>query len=55
MKAAGAGRLVLTHHEPLRTDEQLDNIYDNVLRAAGKMDIDPEKIILSKEHMEISL
>jgi hypothetical protein len=55
MKAADAARLVLTHHEPLRTDEQLDAIYDDVCRAAEKIDVDPKKITMSKEGMEISL
>ena len=54
-KAAGADRLVLTHHEPLRTDEQLDEIYVNVCRTAQEMGMDPEKIVMSKEGMELSI
>ncbi len=47
--------MVLTHHDPMRTDDALDNIQARVRQAAGKKGIDPEKIFVAMEGMEISV
>ena len=47
-----AGKIVLTHHEPCRTDEDLDAIFD---RLQGEFtDIGPE-IVIAQEGMTIEL
>ena len=55
MESAGVDRMVLTHHDPMRTDEALDEILDNVRRAAQDRGIPAEKIMMAHEGMEISV
>jgi len=55
MKASGAKQMILTHHDPIRTDEAIDKIFDQVRDAAEKKGLDPAKIMMAKEGMEISI
>ncbi len=55
MKESGAKQMVLTHHDPARTDEAVDEIFDKVRASAKKKGLDPEKIMMAKEGMEISI
>jgi phosphoribosyl 1,2-cyclic phosphodiesterase len=55
MKSAGADRMVLTHHDPHRTDDALDDILGRVRQAARDKGIDPQKIMMAQEGMEISV
>jgi len=55
MKAAHAEKMVLTHHDPARTDEALDRIFDDIRRAAGERGLNPEKIMLAREGQEIAV
>lgn len=55
MIRSGTGRMVLTHHDPLRTDDQLDEILKNVRAKAKEKGINPSRIITSKEGMEITV
>lgn len=49
MKRAGADRLVLTHHDPQRTDEELEAVSAEVRRAAADKGLDPQKIFTARE------
>ncbi len=51
-KAANVKKLYFTHHEPTRTDEQLEQIYKTLLDKYSKQ---PFEIILAKEGIEIVL
>ncbi len=53
MKDAQAKRMVLTHHDPLRTDDQVDKILQEVHAAAKKMKVDPTTITMGREGNEI--
>ena len=55
MKSADIDRMVLTHHDPVRTDDDLDNILRKVRHVAQGMELAPEKIMLAMEGMEISV
>lgn len=55
MKDAGAKQMVLTHHDPLRTDDQLEDILKHIHCAAGKKGIDPNTVMTAKEGIEISV
>ncbi len=55
MQQAGAGRMILTHHDPLRTDEALDAIFQDVQRAAREKGIDPDAIMIAREGMEVTI
>lgn len=55
MKAAGAKQMALTHHDPLRTDDQLEAILKNVRRAAAEKGIDPNTVITAQEGIEITV
>ena len=55
MKEAGVKKMVLTHHDPARTDEEIDKISDDIRGAAVKKGIDPENILMAKEGMEIKI
>ena len=47
-----AGKIVLTHHEPTRTDAELDAIYDSISKQYGHLG--PE-LFIAKEGMIIDL
>ncbi|MCP5108827.1 MAG: MBL fold metallo-hydrolase [bacterium] len=55
MKDAEVDRMVLTHHDPLRTDKQLSDILGMVRQSAREKGIDPKKIITAKEGMEVAV
>ncbi len=53
----GVRRLVCTHHEPTRSDDQLEKVFGDALAAAGYPDAgrqEPE-ILLAREGLEILL
>ena len=45
-RIAGAGRLVLFHHDPVRTDDQLDAIVANYRRAPVRVDAAAEGMVI---------
>ncbi|MGZ8143333.1 MAG: MBL fold metallo-hydrolase [Methylosarcina sp.] len=51
-QAAKAKRLFLTHHEPTRTDAELDEIYQDLLRNYPNLDF---QLIIAREGVDISL
>jgi phosphoribosyl 1,2-cyclic phosphodiesterase len=52
-RRAGAGRLLLFHHEPLHDDEQLDALGAEARCRWEAMGGDPERIELAREGMEL--
>ena len=52
MKTANIKRLLLTHHEPLRSDEELEHILTEVRTAAKALELDGDRIALAKEGEE---
>jgi phosphoribosyl 1,2-cyclic phosphodiesterase len=55
MKEGGVERMVLTHHDPVRSDDELDKMLASVRKAAQEQGLDPEKILVSQEGMELSI
>lgn len=55
MQRADIRRMVLTHHDPLRTDDALDKILAEVQQAAAAQGLAPETIMMAQEGMEILL
>ena len=55
MKEAGVKKMVLTHHDPARTDDDLDKMFDDIRAAAVTKGIDPKKILMAKEGLEITI
>ena len=55
MKEAGVKKMVLTHHDPARTDDDLDKMFDDIRDAAVTKGIDPKKILMAKEGLEITI
>ncbi len=55
MKAAGTRQMVLTHHDPLRTDSQLEDILKSVHRTAGEKGLDPNAVMMAREGIEITV
>ncbi len=55
MKEAGVKKMALTHHDPVRTDDDIDKMFDNIREAAEKKGIDPGKIVMAKEGVEIRI
>ncbi|MGA1870117.1 MAG: MBL fold metallo-hydrolase [bacterium] len=53
MKIGGIKQMALTHHDPMRTDEALDNIIKSVHKEAEGKGLDPEKILMAQEGMEV--
>jgi len=51
-RAANAKRLFLTHHEPTRTDAELDKIYQNLLEAYPDLSF---QLIIAREGVDIRL
>jgi phosphoribosyl 1,2-cyclic phosphodiesterase len=49
---AGAGQLVLFHHDPLHTDDQLEDI---LTQARGLLPGDPNRVVLAREGMTLAL
>lgn len=55
MKEADVKKMVLTHHDPARTDDEIDEIFGDIRGAAVTRGIDPEKILMAREGMEIEI
>lgn len=55
MKDSGAKQMALTHHDPLRTDDQLETILKNVRRSAEKKGIHPNAVVTAREGIEITV
>ncbi len=55
MQQGRVRKMVLTHHDPLRTDSALDEILVCVRSAARDKGLDPDSIILAREGMELSV
>lgn len=55
MQRAAVRRMVLTHHDPLRTDDALDAMLVQIRRAAADRRIDPDAVYLAYEGLEVQL
>ena len=55
MKEGEVERMALTHHDPLRTDQALDEMLATVRKAAGGQGIDPGKVIMAQEGAELNV
>jgi phosphoribosyl 1,2-cyclic phosphodiesterase len=55
MQQADVGTMVLTHHDPARTDDALDEIKQAVADAARSRDIDPQRVRLAREGMRFDV
>ena len=53
-RRAGVKKLVCTHHEPTRSDDELERVFAEALERYGVGAGDPE-VVLSREGMEIDL
>ena len=53
-RRAGVKKLVCTHHEPTRSDDELERVFAEVCRNCQRLPGDPE-ILLSREGMELDL
>lgn len=53
-RRAGVKKLVCTHHEPTRSDDELERVFAEVCRNSQRLPGDPE-ILLSREGMELDL
>ncbi|MFH1023018.1 MAG: MBL fold metallo-hydrolase [Planctomycetota bacterium] len=54
MKEGAVKRMILTHHDPARTDETLDKIQEEVRTAAKGMGLDPAAVEMAREGMEVT-
>ncbi|MCX8043155.1 MAG: MBL fold metallo-hydrolase [Desulfobacterota bacterium] len=55
MQQAAVRCMVLTHHDPLRSDDALDAMTQDIHRAAAERGIDPDMVLIAREGMELSL
>jgi phosphoribosyl 1,2-cyclic phosphodiesterase len=55
MKEAEVERLVLTHHDPTRSDDALDEILKTIRAAASQQGIDPAQVTLATEGAEVEV
>jgi len=55
MKEAQVEHMILTHHDPLRTDQALDDMLAAVRAAAAKEGLNPDKITLAREGVELEV
>ncbi len=53
-KAAGAKRLACTHHEPTRSDDELERVFAEVMERTPAADR-PAEVCLAREGLEITL
>jgi len=53
-RRVGARRLVCTHHEPTRNDDQLEKVFGEALARAALTEGDPQ-VMLAREGLEIEL
>jgi hypothetical protein len=55
MKEGQVDRMILTHHDPLRSDEDLDKMLEDIKKAATDQGLDPEKIFIAQEGREFQV
>lgn len=55
MKQSDAKKMVLTHHDPTRSDDALDGILEKIHSEGSNMGIDPRNVTLAAEGMEIEI
>ena len=55
MKEGEVERMALTHHEPLRTDQALGEMLAAVRVAMTEQGLDPGKIIMAEEGLEVDV
>jgi phosphoribosyl 1,2-cyclic phosphodiesterase len=55
MKEAKVKRMILTHHDPERSDQALEALLANARAAAVELGLDPEKISVAQEGQEIDI
>ena len=55
MADAGARKMVLTHHDPLRADTAIDAILAEVREAAPGRGLDPASILAAQEGLELEV
>lgn len=55
MQQASVPRMIITHHGPLRSDDALDAMEQNVHRAATEHGIDPAMVLCAHEGLELVL
>jgi phosphoribosyl 1,2-cyclic phosphodiesterase len=55
MKDSGAKQMILTHHDPMRSDDQVDAMQEEIRAAAADMGLDPDTIQMAREGLEIEL
>jgi phosphoribosyl 1,2-cyclic phosphodiesterase len=51
-RAAGVRQLAMFHHDPMRSDGELDELYDQVAAAVGK---DQEPPLIAREGLQVTL
>ena len=54
-KESSSERLILTHHEPVRSDDQLDENLATIRKAGEEMGLDPQNILLAYEGLELQV
>jgi len=52
MKQSGAKKMVLTHHDPTRSDDALDGILEKIHSEGSNMGIDPRNVTLAEFNVE---
>jgi phosphoribosyl 1,2-cyclic phosphodiesterase len=52
MKEGEIEQMILTHHDPLRSDEDLDKMLVSIQKEAKDLGLNPEKIFISQEGRE---
>ena len=55
MKEGNIKKMVLSHHEPVRSDDELDQTLIEVREAATNLGLTPENILMAREGMEFDL
>ncbi|MBW1780338.1 MAG: MBL fold metallo-hydrolase [Deltaproteobacteria bacterium] len=55
MKQSGTKKMVLTHHDPNRSDDELDTVLERIHAGVIHMGIDPRDVTLAAEGMEMEI
>jgi len=55
MRLSNTHKMILTHHEPLRGDEALDEVLLDIRKEAGVQGLDPTNVLLSREGMLVEV
>ena len=55
MKEANVERMILTHHDPSRSDQAIDEILAAARAAAVELGLDPSKILMAQEGLELEV